>query len=128
MPQSQAAERWLSSAPGAAGEHGCEVLAVWRDRGVANRIDPAMERYQPTCRDRSGDGAARVPETGKELPDRDDSMLSLGKLRKAQVLSGWGPRSRFVPHAGIKLDRTRGSPPSEGRWARYAAEDSIQAP
>ena len=84
MPQSAAADRWLSTAPGPGGEHGGHEEAVARQPSVPDRVDALMDAVQRSASEPILDRPPGEPQPGK-LGARHDAVLARGELRDRDI-------------------------------------------
>ena len=67
---------------GTGGEDRRQALTVWRDANVADSEDPAVKTVQVTVANSAIHRASRVTQRTRQLPDRDDAVLSLRQTWK----------------------------------------------
>jgi hypothetical protein len=77
---------------GPAGQDSRQLACQWDQRRVPNRVDAAVEAVQPPRRQAMVDRAETEPQ-GRQLPARDDAVLSGRDLGDGSVASQPGPEN-----------------------------------
>jgi hypothetical protein len=98
-----------------AGEHSRKAATLCRDVGVPDRVHATVKAVEAPRGYRARDGAGRISEPRLQLPDRYDAVLPARQLCQGCIPFDRSTRSRFLPHSGQKLDRTRSLPVRSSR-------------
>ncbi|HMI81041.1 MAG TPA: hypothetical protein VK480_04570, partial [Solirubrobacterales bacterium] len=98
--------------PRTRGKNRRQAFAIGTDAGVTDREDTAVETVQVAGANGTVNRASRKTQRTRQLPNRDDAMLSLRQFRK-RIGFNRGVRLPFALHSGEKVRRTFVSPPTQ---------------